>query len=163
MMSHRNIFVFFSVVVLLLAACEEAGPPPSTVPPADARFLEPEYEPMMIVNSVLAAKGDEKKRAAAAQWADLWIAEPGWFGAIDRLSEEKGRTVAWIKYTGSPIMGGSFLVGVDVVDPNGRELKAGREIEFTGRIEKVEYGMVGPIPEFKIVVRNGKILKLGGK
>jgi len=151
------------ILSLALARCEEAGPPPSVTPPAGATLLNPEVTPEMIVASVLSVKGEAAKKAAAAQWVDQWIVSPGWFGSIERLSEEQGRTVAWLKYSASAMIGGSFLVGVDVAEAGGRDLTNARQIEFTGRIEKIEYGMAGPILEFKIVVRNGRILKADGK
>lgn len=155
-MITRLLLAIGCFVALTLASCEESGPPPSCVPPPGATILDPDVTPEMVLIGVV-------KKGVGAPMTDVWIPEPGWFGTIDRLSEEHGRTVAWIKYPSSPIIGGSFLIGVDIVEAGGRDLSSVRQIEFTGRIEKAECAMVGPIPECKIVVRNAKILKADGK
>lgn len=161
--TSRTAFFPLVLAVLVTTACEEEEPPLTTMPPAGAKFVDAEITPEAIVNNVLMTKGDEARRAAAASWANQWIASPGWEGSIEKLSEEHGRPVAWIKYSGNAMMGGSFLVGIDVVDAGGRDMGRVRHIEYTGRIEKVEYGIAGPFPEFKIVIRNAKILKADGK
>jgi len=146
-------------MLLSLAACEEGsdGPPPSSTPPAGARLLDADVTPESIVSSVMAAKGEEKRLAAAAQWADQWITGEGWYGTIEKFGEENGRPTIWFKHSASPIIGGSFWVGVEVVDCK-KDVRTLRDLSFTGRIEKVKIQTGGPFPEVQISIRNGKVL-----
>ncbi|MGE3107456.1 MAG: hypothetical protein AB7G11_00605 [Phycisphaerales bacterium] len=159
----RRVVVIVPIAAFCLfgTCCEEtSGPPPSAAAPAGASFIDDELTPELIIGAVVANKSEAARQAEIANWVGKWIPEPGWFSTVEKRSEEQGRTVLWFKHSASALIGGSFLIGLDVVDANGLDANKVLQVSYTGRIDKIEVFTGGPVPEVKMVIRNGKLLKL---
>ena len=160
-MNVRTVFLAIGAAAMTLAAgCEQTESvdvTASTTPPAGARYMEAEVTPEALASWVCSHKGHDARREAAAEWANIWIPEPGWVGTVERVEERDSSVNVWLSYPANPMIGGNFWVAVEF--PGIHDLRPAQTATFTGRVEKVEYLTPTGVPELRIVVRNATLKK----
>jgi hypothetical protein len=158
----KRMVMLLSLATVGLMSCEETVTPTrsAAAPPAGAKFLEPEITPDEVAASVWSAKGDSAMKSAAAQWANIWIPEPGWFGNVERVEESDTGTKVWFQYSAPALFGGSYWVAAEFPGEVGK-FRPAMGVTFTGRIEQVEALKPNTL-NIRIIVRDAKVVT-GGK
>ena len=147
-----------AAAIMSIGGCEQtvsSDVTASTTPPEGAHYMEADVTPEALASWIVTHKGNDARREAAAEWANIWIPEPGWGGTVERVEERDSSTNVWLSYPANPLMGGNFWVAVEF--PGMHELRPAQSATFTGRVEKVEYLTPSGVPELRIVVRNATL------
>jgi hypothetical protein len=144
----------------LAGACDElSGPRPPNPPPANATF-ENSGPDALLAEAMQAVRGTEGSVRVFA--VDRWIAPPGWEGGVEKVHEDGSKTVLWLQRPASITMGGSYQIAVEL-PRNDKDVQMRDQVTFTGQIEKVQISYAAPVPDIKIVIREGNVLTKNGK
>jgi hypothetical protein len=139
-----------------------SGPAAAPPPPPGPVFVPIEVTPPDIIAGIVPIRRDEARQAAMDRYKDIWIAEPGWTGGVEKLHEEGGKTFLWMLQPASTIVGWSFWV-VAVLPVNDRGVRQGDHVTFVGRLDGVQLFSAGPIEGYRIPVRDAWVLTVNGK
>jgi hypothetical protein len=167
MKTKTTIVMCLACATFALVSCDQSGAPNFGTPPnppAGAVFVAAESTPDSVITEVTVSRSIDDHKVAAKAFSGQWVGPPGWLGSVDKIHEGNGKTTLWLHYTrgGNLLRVASFLVAVEL-PVNDRMPKRSEQITFTGRIDEIRILEAGPIPEYQIIIRDGRVLTVNGK
>lgn len=94
-------------------------------------------------------------------FANYWIAEPGWEGVVEQITDEKeGVALRWQK-SSTGVLGGNYWVIV-VLPQKDPRVSVGTRVWVQGRIENAETIMNDnmPTPIYRVIVKDARVLNV---
>ncbi len=145
---------------LLAGACEEVASNGSAStgapPPADAEYLDTDTTPSAVMLHVARVKQPQQAQAAA-DLKGMWVPATGWTAPVEAVNDQRGGTTLGLKFSTSAIIGGEFWVIAPV--PLTDRVKAGDTVTVQGKIQDIEVKYVGPVPTYRIILEQARILE----
>jgi hypothetical protein len=131
-------------------------------PPAGAAFLEREQdEQAVMMTGVRNTRKPGESAPAVSPLANYWIAEPGWEGVVEQMTDEKeGPALRWQK-SSTGVLGGNYWVIVVLAQKDPR-VSVGSRVWVQGRIENAETIMNDnmPTPIYRVIVKDARVLSV---
>lgn len=131
-------------------------------PPAGAAFLKREIDELAVMHTGISNRHAPNETApGVSEFANYWIAEPGWEGVVEQMTdEENGVALRWQK-THTSIIGGAYWVIV-VLPQKDERVKVGTRVWVQGRIDNADCIMSGasPTPVYRVIVKDARVLSV---
>jgi hypothetical protein len=140
---------------------KKPGPVAKFMPPVEGvAMMTVEQTPLVLVSEVASIRNKDQRKQAGTMYAGVWSPPEGWQGAVKELTQESGGLAIRIfNPTGaSTLASGYWLIAITPEPPEG--LKAGDVVRFQGQIDRIDEIMNGLVPEFRIVLRNCRVLSV---
>ncbi|MDX2132603.1 MAG: hypothetical protein SFY69_11185 [Planctomycetota bacterium] len=139
-------------------ALKPAPPPPPVEPPADARILEDDVEPGMVVGSIVGVRREADRRAIEASYVGTWTPNRGWEGEVVDVTDERSGVALRLFYAQGGMLSSGFYV-IAVVPANDQGVQKGDVATVQGRISKLEMLETQPLPTFRVVLDPARVLR----
>lgn len=131
-------------------------------PPAGAAFLLREQDELAVMHTGIRNTHSPSESAPGVSgFANYWIAEPGWEGVVEQMTDEgDGVALRWQK-THTSIIGGAFWVIVVLPQKDAR-VSVGTRVWVQGRIDNADCLMSGasPTPVYRVIVKDARVLSV---
>jgi len=131
-------------------------------PPAGAAMLHRDQdEQAVMMTGVRNVHKPGESAPGVSGFANYWIAEPGWEGVVEQITDEnEGVALRWQK-SSSGVLGGNCGVIVVLAQKDPR-VSVGSRVWVQGRIDNADAIMneTLPTPVYRVIVKDARVLSV---